>query len=152
MKAWNWTDLAFMAAPLVLGVGLTRLVTPEYRQCGRRPSIQPPGWAFATAWTVLYALAGVSLALAWRDSGRNAKAPQVVALICALVVMMLWWVVFSNVCRPSAAFWALLAVLAGVAGATEALRRAGSVRSALLLVPLVAWLCFASLLQFLSIK
>ena len=148
--SWEWTDFAFLAAPLLLGIGVTRLVTPSvFEQCGNRPSIQPPGWAFGVAWTILYSLAGLALALAWRKD-RNIGAPHMIALICALGYMIAWWVVFSNICYPMIAFWALLIAVAGVAGATFLLWKSDNVISSLLLFPLIAWLIFASVLQYKS--
>jgi tryptophan-rich sensory protein len=146
-SSWRWSDVALLIAPLALGIGVTGLLTPkEFRQCGPKSPLQPPGWAFGVAWSVLYAIAGVALALAWRDSGRNPRSFGFVALCVALLVMMAWWVVFSNVCMPRAAFASLVAVLVLVASTAELLRRRGSRRSAALLLPLIAWLCFACVL------
>jgi tryptophan-rich sensory protein len=149
-EGWELTDFAFLVGPLLLGIGVTRLVTPSvFTQCGNRPSIQPPGWAFGVAWTILYSLAGLALALVWRKD-RNIKTPQMIALLCALGYMIAWWVVFSNICFPMIAFGALLVAVAGVTGATFVLWKTDNVISSLLLFPLIAWLIFASVLQYLT--
>jgi len=147
------SDVAMLVAPLAVGVGLTRLVTPRGGggrpvQCGVKPSFQPPGWAFGVAWTILYTLSGVSLFLAWRGTGRSLRSPAVLSLLLALAYMMAWWVVFSPRCAPKAALAALLVAPGLVVLSAELLRRAGQTASAWLLAPLVAWLAFASALQW----
>lgn len=145
------SDAVMLLWPLVVGLGFTRLVTPNtYRQCGIRPALQPPGWVFAVAWTVLYAITGVAGFLAWRRSGRRLTA-ALTAFVVAIVYMMLWWVVFSNVCTPRLAFAGILTVLAGVAAAAVMLLRAGARAPAALMAPLLGWLCFASYLTYKSI-
>jgi tryptophan-rich sensory protein len=69
----------------------------------------------------------------------------------SILVMMLWWRVFSNVCMPRAAFASLLLVTAGVLAAAAFLYKDGPIASAALLAPLLAWLSFACLLTFMAI-
>jgi tryptophan-rich sensory protein len=149
------SDVLLLLAPLVLGLGSGWLLTPrEYVQCGRRPRLQPPGWAFGVAWTLLYALAGVAAALAWRRAGRRWRGPRsrgLVALAAALAALMAWWVVFANRCAPAVAFAALVPAAGAVVAAAALLWADGARASAALLLPLVAWTAFASTLCFDSV-
>ncbi len=148
MKNITWSDLAFLLGPLAIGIGLTSFFTPTtFRQCGRRPALQPPGWAFGVAWVVLYALVGVAGMLAWRHAGRRWHN-NVSIYVTAIGFMMLWWVVFSNWCAPLIAFTTLLSSLGSVAASMAVLYHAGAVASAWLTAPLVAWLAFASYLSY----
>ena len=146
------SDVALFLAPLVLGMGSGWLLLPRkgYVQCGLRPSIQPPGWVFSVAWTVLYLLAGAAASLAWRRAGRRLSR-GLVALAVALLALMAWWVIFASRCMPSVAFAAIVPAAGLVVAAAALLWVDGAKLSAALLGPLVAWMAFASLLSFLSI-
>ena len=145
------SDFAFLIGPLVVGLGVPALATPQkYVQCGRRPSLQPPGYVFGVAWTLLYALYGAAACSAWRGGGRRVT-PALAAAAVTLAALVAWSVVFFNACMPSAAFAAILALL-GLASAVAALYGVeGRTTAAALSVPLVAWLAFASYLSFASI-
>ena len=142
------SDVALLVAPLVIGLGTARLFAPTgYRVCGKRPSLQPPGWVFGVAWTILYALVGVAAVLAWRRSGRR-WTRGLVALALAFGLLVAWWLTFSNICAPVMAFIAIVASALAVVAATWQLHADGDRTSAALLLPLVAWMSFASVLSF----
>ncbi len=142
------SDVALLLAPIALGFGSARLLAPRtYRRCGKVPSLQPPGWAFGAGWTALYLLAGASAALAWRRSGRR-WTHGLSALSVALVALMAWWVVFANRCAPALAFAAIVPAAGSVVAAAALMLADGAAASAALLLPLVAWMAFASYLSF----
>ena len=142
------SDVAILLAPLLVGVGASRLFAPAvYRQCGRRPALQPPGYVFAVAWTLLYALQGAAAAAAWRAGGRR-WSPALAASAALLAGLFAGGVVFFNhACLKSAAFFSILLLL-GASAAVAALYLAEGRRlSAALSLPLVAWLSFAAFLS-----
>jgi benzodiazapine receptor len=145
------SDVAILLAPLAAGLGLPALLNPKsFAQCGRRPTLQPPGYVFGVAWTLLYGLVGVACCLAWRRAGRRlTQALGVTASTVALLV--LWSIVFFNVCMPALAFAAILPLAAMVAACIALFARDGAWASAALLVPLGAWMAFASYLSYASI-
>ena len=146
------SDLAFLSAPLLAGLGLPALLTPrKYVQCGGRSALQPPGWVFGVAWTTLYALYGVAMALAWRRAGRRWTQGLTVAAI-TLALLVAWSLVFFNLCAPAAAFAAILGLLGLSAGTTAAFAHDGATTSAWLTAPLTAWLSFASYLAFCTMQ
>ena len=142
------SDIAFLVTPLLAGIGSGRLLTPKvFRQCGLRPNLQPPGWAFGVAWVVLYILAGAACCIAWRRSGRCWTRGLILTIV-ALSVLMVWWVVFANWCNPPVAF-ATLVPSSGLVVAAAALLWTDKFRtSSLLLVPLIMWLLFAGMLSY----
>lgn len=146
------SDVAIFLAPLILGMGSGWLLLPRtgYVKCGRQPSIQPPGWVFSVAWTILYILAGAAATIAWRRAGRKLTR-GLTALAVALFALMAWWVVFANTCRPSMAFAAIVPAAGLVVSAAALLAADGAKISAALLIPLIAWMSFASILSYLSI-
>jgi tryptophan-rich sensory protein len=144
------SDVLVGLSPILIGFGSAWLLTPrKYVQCGSRPKIQPPGWVFGVAWTVLYILVGIAAFLAWRRSGRKLTR-GLLALGIALLVLMAWWVVFTNTCMPSLAFATIVPSTGLVIVATALLWADGDRLASCLTVPLVLWMCFASLLSFLS--
>jgi hypothetical protein len=60
--------VAALAAFLVAALGTTVTdIGPWYRGLAK-PSWQPPDWLFGPAWTLIYTLAALSAAHAWRDA------------------------------------------------------------------------------------
>lgn len=143
-----FSDVAFLLAPLILGFGTARLFSPQtYVQCGKKSPLQPPGWVFGVAWTILYLLVGVAAFLAWRKAGRK-WTPALVLLAIAFGALIAWWLIFANVCLPTASFVAILVVAAVVFAATYRLWKDGYKASAYAILPLDAWLVFASYLAY----
>ena len=98
-----------------------------------RPAIYPPGWAFGVVWTLLFTLMGVAVALALfavQTALNVAWTPAFFAaenLLAGLTVI--------------AALWP--AVLVTIVAFDRVDRRA-----ALLLVPYLAWVTFAAVLNY----
>jgi tryptophan-rich sensory protein len=129
-----------------MGAGLGK----PFKQCGVKPALQPPGYVFAVAWAVLYALYGLACVILWRKSGRR-WTPGVKAAVVTLVLLALWPILFFNRCMPVAAFVAIVGLLGMVVGTIAVIWREGCSASAALLSPLAAWLLFASYLSARSI-
>ena len=95
------------ALVLTAAGGLLTEIGPWYRQL-RKPSWQPPDWAFGPAWTLILALAAWSAALAWTT------APTPGARITVLILYslnglfhLIWSPLFFKFKRPD---WALFEV------------------------------------------
>jgi tryptophan-rich sensory protein len=133
-----------------LGAWLTEL-TPWYYGL-RKPAWQPPDWLFGPAWTVILALASLAAFLAWR----NAQDPGTRALVVVLFVAngllnIAWSPLFFTLRRPD---WALaevpllwLSILAPIM-----LLAPVSAAASLLLVPYLAWVTFATLLNWTIVR
>ncbi|MES1997592.1 MAG: TspO/MBR family protein [Pseudomonadota bacterium] len=111
-----------------------------------KPSFMPPGWLFGVAWTILYALMGVALAmiLALRPSPRRRNA---LALFFAQLALNLAWspIFFGlhDIKLAQVVIFAIAAIAAGAAGQFFRLRRVAG----LLLTPYLGWLVFAATLN-----
>ena len=112
--------------------------------------LQPPGWVFGVAWTALYALFGASALLAWRSAGRRMTA-ALWAASALLACLVLWPIVFFNFALPAFAFASILAILGYAVAVVALYAKEGRTASALLSLPLVAWLSFASVLSYASV-
>ena len=141
------SDIAVALAPLVLGMGSGRFV-PAARVCGTRPALQPPNWAFAVVWTALYVLLGISACLVWRASGRR-WTKEMSLFAGALLLTMTWWLIFARVCMWPLAAATLAAV--GIVWVAVAWRFwMVSKPAAVLIVPLLVWVAFATYLTVAS--
>jgi tryptophan-rich sensory protein len=113
----------------------------------RKPSWQPPGWAFGPGWTIILGLAAWAAVRAW-NAGNPAQQRDVLILFGVNGLFhLLWSPLFFRFQRPD---WALIevpclwvSVLAMVIGLWPIDRWA-----ALLILPYLAWVAFAALLNW----
>lgn len=109
-----------------------------------KPWFNPPAWVFGPVWTVLYALMGWAAFLAWRRRGLFSR--QLALFGAQLLLNGLWSPVFFGLGRPGAALIVLAALWVAIALTLVAFwqteRRAG-----VLLIPYLAWVSFAAVLN-----
>jgi tryptophan-rich sensory protein len=141
-------DLAAFLAPLAVGglgsVPTARAIPTWYRTLDT-PDWKPPDRAFGPVWTTLYGLMGVALALVRREEAtRTVRAQAVFGLQLAL--NLAWSFVFfgGRSARGGLAVIGLLwlAIVVTIAEAWRVSRPA-----ALLLLPYLGWVTFATILN-----
>jgi translocator protein len=147
-RAWRPILTAAIAAS-ALGV-LGALVTdlgPWYYDL-RKPGWQPPDWLFGPVWTMIFGLAALAGVLAWRNAwGRVGRVRIIVLFAVNAVLNVTWSVLFFRLHRPD---WALIEVgflwlsIVVLIVALWSMTRTASC----LLVPYLAWVSFATLLNF----
>jgi tryptophan-rich sensory protein len=108
-------------------------------------TMQPPGYVFAIVWPILYLMLGGAM---YRARGQPYALASLVALMLALNA---WWVRFGNTCEPGSALFAIVSVLLATLAVAGFVLRTDTVAAALLL-PLLAWLCFATFLTLSSAR
>lgn len=139
--------------PLILGSfsGWVSSTTGEQQRI-RSKRLQPPGWVFSIVWPILYVLMGLAFALVATSYPNTPwKQAALVAFALQLVVNIAWYpvlTVYANIAVSRALSWLLL-MLATIA--TLAFAQV-DVRAAVLMVPYVAWLCFATYLSMNFVK
>ncbi|GAA0542566.1 TspO/MBR family protein [Halorubrum ejinorense] len=116
------------------------------------PGFYPPSWAFGVVWPTLYALLGTAAAIVYfagRDGAASAgRVRTALALFgVQLAVNVAWSPVFWGLERPGLGLVVLVALLPLVV-ATIALFDRIDRRAAALLVPYLAWVCFATALNY----
>lgn len=108
-----------------------------------QPSIAPPGPTFGIVWTILYAMIAVSGWLAWRATTRTAPT---VTWAVQMALNFAWTAVFFGLESIGGGLIVIgLLLLAVVVSAVVAARV--SRPAALLLVPYIAWVAFAAVLN-----
>lgn len=109
--------------------------------------LTPPGWVFGTAWTILYLLMGLALAVIIHARGARGRGLAITMFMVQLVCNLAWSPLFFGAHEATLAFYLLLVVFA-LATVTTILF--GRIRplAAWLMVPYLAWLGFASGLAY----
>ncbi|MDB5713165.1 MAG: tryptophan-rich sensory protein [Sphingomonadales bacterium] len=112
-----------------------------------QPAAMPPGWAFGVAWTLLYVLMGVALAMILNARGARYRGVAIVLFTIQVVANLGWSPLFFAAHQVFAAFALILFILALAIATTFAF---GRVRpsAAWLMVPYLGWLCFAAILNW----
>ncbi len=138
----GWLLLAFAAA--VVGAVASADAANFYAQLVK-PPWAPPAWVFGPVWSILYALMGVAAWLVWR-SPRPARG-ALWLFVAQLAANALWsWLFFAWRLGALAAV-EVLVLLALIAASVLAFWRS-SRTAALLLLPYLLWVAFASLLTW----
>ena len=112
-----------------------------------KPSFMPPGWAFPVAWTLLYVCLGLSLALVLHARGAQGRGLAIALFLAQLALNFAWSPLFFAFHQVWLAFAVIVAMMAITVAAALAIRRFRPV-AALLLLPYLAWLCFAAALNY----
>ena len=100
MKLKNWkTYLISVVIPLAVGA-LSALLSMDsmeiYAQQIAKPPLSPPAWLFPVAWTILYALMGISAARIYLVPKSDARSKGLNLYIAQLVVNFFWSLFFFN--------------------------------------------------------
>jgi tryptophan-rich sensory protein len=112
-----------------------------------KPEWTPPDWVFGPVWTVLYICMAVAVWLVWRQGG-IATAKVAVALFAAqLVLNGLWSILFFGFQQPGIAAIEIVLMWAAILATIVAFWNR-STPASLLLVPYLAWVAFAVLLNW----
>lgn len=112
-----------------------------------KPAIMPPGWVFGAVWTVLYVLLGLALAIILNARAAQGKGTALALFGVQFLLNLGWSTVFFHQHRVMAAFWLVVGILVLAALTTAAFARIRPV-AAVLMLPYLAWLAFASVLTW----
>lgn len=112
----------------------------------RKPSFNPPNWVFGPVWTVLYLLMGISLFVILQTNVKL-KRTAIILFFVQLILNFFWSIIFFNFHLIGAAFVEILllwtCILLMIVQFYKINRGAG-----LLQLPYLAWVSFASVLNF----
>lgn len=112
-----------------------------------RPAITPPDWVFPVAWSALYVMMGLALAMIINARGSRLRALAITLFVLQLVLNLAWSPLFFGMHQV----WPALMLLVGMFVAALMTTLAfGRIRTAAawLMVPYLVWLCFAGLLNW----
>jgi tryptophan-rich sensory protein len=145
------TLAVFVLLPLLVGaIGalFTTPAIPIWFATLAKPWFAPPNWLFAPAWTVLYILMGAASFLIYQKREIDPRADGALKVYgLQLFLNLLWSVIFFGLRSITGGFivivllWVLIVVT---------IRRFHTISPAagMLLVPYIAWVTFAAILNF----
>ena len=111
-----------------------------------KPDIYPPAFLFGVVWTILYVLIGFSLAFVLAAPPHPLKRFALLVFAAQLFVNVLWSPIFFGAQLIAFAFfWIVLLIVLVIANMAYFAKI--SRMAALLLVPYLAWICFAAVLN-----
>ncbi len=145
--AWKTGLIAACAAVVVAISGaLVTELGPWYYGL-RKPAFQPPDWLFGPAWTLIFGLAAFSGAVAWLASPNRTTRGWILGLFGFNIFLnILWSLLFFRLKRPDWALFESYFLWASVAALILALFPRSKLAAGLL-VPYLAWVTFATVLN-----
>jgi tryptophan-rich sensory protein len=141
--------LAFLAACFA-AAGLGSLVTTPringwYAELDK-PFFNPPSWIFGPVWTALFLAMAVAGWLVWCRRGFSGARVALTLFGIQLFLNLLWSTLFFGLKSPGAALIEIVVLWTAILATTLAFRRTSRTAAALL-IPYLAWVAFATLLN-----
>ena len=113
----------------------------------RKPGFMPPGWVFGAAWTIIYIMLGLSLAMLLHAKGAEKRERAIILFALSLLLNFSWSPIFFGMHKVTVALSVIAAMIVCTIGLIFALWKIRIV-AALLLYPYLGWLMFASALNY----
>lgn len=132
-----------LAIGLIAGLFTSNSVSTWYSNLNK-PSFNPPNWIFGPVWTILYILMGISLYFVWV---KPTSKIAITFFIIQLALNFLWSILFFSLKNPLLAFIDILLLLIMII-LTMIQFYPISRTSALLFIPYLLWVSFATILNF----
>lgn len=132
----------------IIGSLFTMSKIPTWYMTISKPELAPPNWIFGPVWTTLFILMGIALYLVWKQ-GTIRKDVKIALYIFGtqLILNVLWSIIFFGLENPGSAFVEIISlwisILLSIIYFYKINKTAGY-----LLIPYIAWVSFASYLNF----
>ena len=146
-----WWRTALWTVPLIVGLGTLSGVLSNsgfgnpWFDALEKPSFMPPGWTFGLAWTTLYTMLGLALALVLNEPASKERTGALLIFATQLLLNFAWSPIFfaaHDITTARSVIVAMLILAAVAAGKFRRLRPLAG----WLLVPYLMWLIFAAAL------
>lgn len=151
MKEFNPVKLIISIAISLLAGAIGSIFTfqsiPTWYATINKPFFTPPNEIFGPVWTILYVLMGTALYLIWQSKEHKSKNQAYILFFSQLVLNTIWSILFFGLQSPFLAFVEIIILLLIIILTAKSFYRISKI-AGLLLVPYIAWVTFASLLNF----
>ena len=146
--ARDWKKIALVTVPAIVLAGSASgwLSNSGYENIWFnglvKPPFMPPGWAFPTVWTTLYALMGVAVAMIIAAPESKERRLGLTLFAVQLALNFTWSPIFfaaHDMALGATVIVAMLVVALAAAGLFRRIRNLAG----LLMLPYLLWLCFA---------
>lgn len=112
-----------------------------------KPGLTPPGWVFPVAWTTLYIMLGLALAIILNARGARGRVLAVGLFAAQFALNLLWTPLFFGAHKVGPALLVIVVMLLLSIATTFAFARIRKT-AAWLMLPYLVWLSFAGVLNF----
>jgi translocator protein len=113
----------------------------------QKPALTPPGWVFPVAWTSLYILLGLAVALILHARGARGRGLALAVFAVQFALNLAWTPLFFGAHRIGAALVVIVAMLL-LSIVTTVLFGRIRTAAAWLMVPYMVWISFAGVLTW----
>ncbi len=112
-----------------------------------KPAWNPPSWLFGPVWTTLYVAMGISAWLVWRQGGWSQQRGRLALFLVQWALNALWTPLFFGLHQLGLAAAEIVVLWVAIAATLASFARVSRI-AAVLLVPYLGWVSFASVLTF----
>ena len=147
----DWLKLiaAIIICEAVGGIGaiFTMQAIPTWYATLAKPFFSPPNWVFGPAWTILYALMGVSAYLIWQHGiGRKDVKFALNVFGIQLALNFAWSILFFGLRSPFYGVVEIIFLWLAIVSTIACFYKIDK-RAAYLLIPYILWVSFAAMLN-----
>jgi tryptophan-rich sensory protein len=150
-KRRQWIGLVLLVAVCLGAGGLGAMATTPEIECWYRtltkPTWTPPDGIFGPVWTTLYILMAISAWLVWKPAGLSGATLPLALFALQLLLNVAWSWIFFGWHRPGWAAVEIVLLWLAIVATTVAFFRHSRI-AGWLLVPYLAWVSFAAVLNF----
>ena len=148
---WDWR-IALITVPALVGFGSLSgwLSNSGYGNAWfdalEKPIFMPASWVFGLVWPILYALLGVALALILKERPTRRRRHALILFFAQLALNYAWSPIFfaaQDIQLGLVTILVMTGLAAMAAGQFWRIKRAAGA----LMIPYLAWLCFAAALN-----
>lgn len=131
----------------LLGTLFTLDSITTWYQFLNKPEFSPPNWLFGPVWTLLYTLMGISIFLIYEAKTSQPKTLAYTFFGIQLGLNALWSIIFFGLQQPVIAFINIILMWIFIILSIIYFYKINKTAS-LLLIPYLAWVSFASVLNY----
>lgn len=132
----------------IIGAWATASSVRSWYPTLEKPWFTPPNWLFGPAWITLYTLMGIAAWLVWRHGSSEPAVRWALALYgVQLVINAAWSPVFFGLRAPGPGLAVIVVLWFAIVATIVAFGRVSSA-AAWLLAPYIAWVTYATALNF----
>lgn len=148
IKDWKILIISILISQLagVIGTLFSTPAIPIWYATLEKPFFSPPNVVFGPVWITLYTLMGISLFLVWTSKSKK-KERALSYFFVQLGLNTLWSYLFFGLQSPLLGLVGILGLLVAIIVTIREFRKI-SKNAAYLLYPYLAWVTFATLLNF----
>ena len=132
----------------IIGSIFTARAVPRWYATLSKPWFTPPSWVFAPVWITLYTMMGISFYLVLKQGIKlkDIRIPGIIFII-QLILNSLWSIIFFGMRQPYFAFVEIIVLLIFIFLTIITFFKV-SKTAGYLLIPYIAWVFFAAILNY----